>query len=77
MDKDALNEMAEINKEAAEEVTGYEFTEADLEYTQKLIAQIAGKYVKIQQKKDHNRKVKRTNRAANKVARKSRKQNRK
>lgn len=77
MDKDALNEMTEINKEFAEDVTGYEFTDADLEYTQRLIAQIAGVYVKKQQKKIHNRKVKATNRAANKAAKKSRRSNRK
>lgn len=77
MDTKALNEMVETNIEAAEEVTGYEMTDADLEYTQRLIAQIAGKYVKRQQDKDHKRKVKAKNRAANKVAKQSRKKNRK
>lgn len=76
MNIDSLNEMADSNKEIAEEVTGYEFTDADLEYTKKLISQIAGKYVRIEQKKIHNRKVKTANRAANKAAKKSRKVNR-
>ena len=72
-----LNNMVEKNIEAAEEVTGYEMTEADMEYTRKMIERISNYYMKKDADKAQKRKIKEKRRAANKTARKSRRTNRK
>jgi hypothetical protein len=73
-----LNQMVDKNLEAAaEEVPGYEMTEADLEYTRKMIARLSGYYMKKDADKAEKQKIKSKRRAANKVARKARRTNRK
>ncbi|AFC21752.1 hypothetical protein GAP32_302 [Cronobacter phage vB_CsaM_GAP32] len=77
MDNNELNNMVEKSIEAAEDVTGYEMTEADLEYTRQMIARLSNYYMKKDADKAEKRKIKAKRRAANKVARKSRRTNRK
>lgn len=77
MNKENLNEMVEKNIEAAEEVTGYELSEDDLELSRKIISQLSGFYVRKDQKIAQHKKVKAKNRARNRVAAKSRRTNRK
>lgn len=72
-----LNDMVNKSIEAAEDVTGYEMTEADMEYTRKMIERISGFYMRKDADKALKRKIKTKRRAANKVARKSRRTNRK
>lgn len=72
-----LNKMVEKNMEAAEEVTGYEMTAEEMEYTRKMIARLSNYYMKKDSDVAEKRKIKAKRRAANKVARKSRRQNRK
>lgn len=73
-----LNSMVEKNILAAtEEVAGYEMTEEDLEYTRQMIARLSNFYMKKDSDKAEKRKIKAKRRAANKVARKSRRTNRK
>jgi hypothetical protein len=73
-----LNQMVNNNLEAAaEEVPGYEMTEADLEYTRKMIERLSGYYMKKDSDKALKRKIKAKRRASNKVARKARRTNRK
>lgn len=77
MDNEKLNDMIENSIEAAEEVTGYEMTEADMEYTRQMIERISGFYMRKDADKAVKRKIKAKRRAANKTARKSRRTNRK
>lgn len=77
MNKENLNEMVEKNIEAAEEVTGYELSEDDLEMSRKIISQLSGYYMRKDQKIAEHKKIKQKRRAANKVARQSRRINRK
>ena len=77
MNKDKLNEMVEENIQNAEDTTGYELSEADLELSRKIISELSGYYVRKDQKVAEHRKIKQRRRAANKVARKSRRTNRK
>lgn len=77
MDTKKLNEMVEENIEVAENEIGYELSEEDLELSRKIIAQLSGYYMRKDQKVTEHRKVKEKNRKANKVAKKSRRQNRK
>jgi RNA processing factor Prp31 len=72
-----LNAMVDKSIEAAEDVTGYEMTEADMEYTRQMIERISGFYMRKDADKALKRKIKTKRRAANKVARKSRRTNRK
>ena len=72
-----LDDMVNKNIEEAEDVTGYEMTEEDLEYTRKMIARLSNYYMKKDSDLAEKRKIKTKRRAANKVARKSRRQNRK
>ncbi len=72
-----LNDMVNKSIEAAEDETGYEMTEADMEYTRKMIERISGFYMRKDADKALKRKIKTKRRAANKVARKSRRTNRK
>mgnify|MGYP000990790137 CR=1 FL=1 len=72
-----LNDMVNKSIEAAEDVTGYEMTEADMEYTRQMIERISGFYMRKDADKALKRKIKTKRRAANKVARKSRRTNRK
>ena len=72
-----LNAMVDKGIEAAEDVTGYEMTEADMAYTRQMIERISGFYMRKDADKALKRKVKAKRRAANKVARKSRRTNRK
>ncbi|EBS4516402.1 hypothetical protein DQT32_03095 [Salmonella enterica subsp. enterica serovar Braenderup] len=72
-----LNAMVDKSIEAAEDVTGYEMTEADMAYTRQMIERISGFYMRKDADKALKRKVKAKRRAANKVARKSRRTNRK
>ena len=73
-----LNDMVNANLEAAaEEVPGYEMTEADLEYTRKMIQRLSTYYMKKDADKAEKVKTKAKRRAANKVARKARRTNRK
>lgn len=72
-----LNKMVEKNMEAAEEVTGYELTDEEIEYTRKMIARLSNYYMKKDSDLAEKRKIKAKRRAANKVARKSRRTNRK
>lgn len=75
--KNELNDLVEKNIEAAEDVTGYEMSEEELEYTRKMIARLSNYYMKKDSDVAEKRKIKNKRRAANKVARKSRRQNRK
>lgn len=75
--KNELNDMVEKNIEAAEDVTGYEMTEQDLEYTRQMIERLSNFYMKKDSDKAEKRKIKSKRRAANKVARQSRRTNRK
>jgi hypothetical protein len=75
--KNELNELVEKNIEAAEDVTGYEMSEEELEYTRKMISRLSNYYMKKDSDVAEKRKIKTKRRAANKVARKSRRQNRK
>lgn len=77
MDTKKLNEMVEQNIENAEEEIGYELSDEDLELSRKIIAQLSGYYMRKDQKITEQRKVKAKNRKANKVAKNSRRQNRK
>lgn len=77
MDTKKLNEMVEQNIENAEEEIGYELSEEDLELSRKIIAQLSGFYMRKDQKITEQRKIKAKNRKANKVAKNSRRQNRK
>lgn len=77
MDTKKLNEMVEQNIENAEEEIGYELSEEDLELSRKIIAQLSGYYMRKDQKITEQRKIKAKNRKANKVAKNSRRQNRK
>ena len=77
MDNKELNNMVEKNIDAAEDVTGYEMTEADLEYTRQMIARLSNFYMKKGADKAEKRKIKAKRRAANKNARKARRTNRK
>lgn len=77
MNNNELNDMVERNIEEAEDVTGYEMTEQDLEYTRQMISKISTYYMKKDSDKAEKRKIKAKRRAANKVARKSRRTNRK
>lgn len=77
MNKDKLNEMVEDNIQNAEDTTGYELSESDLELSRKIISELSGYYVRKDQKVAEHRKIKQRRRAANKVARKSRRNNRK
>lgn len=77
MDKNALNEMVEESIENATEEVGYELTPEDLELSKKIIAQLSGYYARKDAKVAQYRKVKQQRRAANKVAKKSRRKNRK
>ncbi|AQW88829.1 hypothetical protein pEaSNUABM50_00300 [Erwinia phage pEa_SNUABM_50] len=77
MNNNELNDMVEKNIDAAEDEIGYEMTEADLEYTRKMIARLSGYYMRKDEDLAKKRKVKQQRRAANKVARKSRRTNRK
>lgn len=72
-----LNNMIEKNIEAAEEVTGYEMTEEDLEYSRKMIARLSGYYMRKDEELAKKRKEKQKRRSANKSARQSRRTNRK
>ncbi|AIT13932.1 hypothetical protein PBI_121Q_35 [Escherichia phage 121Q] len=72
-----LNEMVEKNIDAAEEVTGYELTPEDLELSKKIIEQLSGYYVRKDQKIKEHKKTKAKNRTRNKLAKKSKKANRK
>lgn len=72
-----LNEMVEKNIDAAEEVTGYELTPEDLELSKKIIEQLSGYYVSKDQKIKEHKKAKAKNRTRNKLAKKSKKANRK
>lgn len=77
MDKNALNEMVEESIENATEEVGYELTPEDLELSKKIIAQLSGYYARKDAKAAQYRKVKKQRRAANKVAKNSRRKNRK
>ena len=77
MNEETLNNLVETSKAEAEEQTGYTLTDDHMKHIQSVIAKIAGKYVRSEQKAEHQRKVKEKNRASNKAARKSRKTNRK
>lgn len=77
MNTNKLNEMVEQNIENAENEIGYELSEEDLELSRKIISQLTGYYMRKDQKATENRKTKAKNRARNKVAAKSRRQNRK
>lgn len=77
MNKEALNEMVEKNIEEAGEVAGYELSPQDLELSQKIIAQLSGYYMRKDQKAVENKKIKAKNRTRNKMAKKSKKANRK
>lgn len=72
-----LNKMVDKNIEAAEDVTGYEMTDEEMEYTRKMIARLSNYYMKKDSDVAEKRKIKNKRRAANKVARASRRQNRK
>ena len=72
-----LNKMVDKNIEAAEDVTGYEMTEEEMEYTRKMISKLSNYYMKKDSDVAEKRKIKTKRRAANKVARNSRRQNRK
>lgn len=72
-----LNAMVDKSIEAAEDVTGYEMTEADMAYTRQMIERISGFYMRKDADKALKRKIKAKRRAANKTARKSRRTNRK
>ena len=69
--------MVEKNIEEAGEVTGYELSPEDLEMSRKIIEQLSGYYMRKDQKATEHKKVKAKRRAANKVARQSRRTNRK
>lgn len=77
MNEQTLNELVENSKAEAEEQTGYTLTDSHMKHIQSVIAKVAGKYVRAEQKAVKQRKVKEKNRANNKAARKSRKTNRK
>lgn len=77
MDTKKLNEMVEQNIENAEDEIGYELSEEDLELSRKIISQLSGYYMRKDQKVTEHRKIKAKNRKANKVAKNSRRQNRK
>lgn len=77
MNKETLNDMVEKNIEAAEDVTGYELSEDDLVMSRKIISQLSGYYMRKDQKITEHKKIKQKRRAANKVARNSRRTNRK
>lgn len=77
MNVNNLNEMVEKNIDAAEEVTGYELTPEDLELSKKIIEQLSGYYVRKDQKIQEHKKAKAKNRIRNKLAKKSKKANRK
>lgn len=72
-----LNDMVDKNIDEASDVTGYEMTEADLEYTREMIAKLSKFYMTKDADKAEKKKIKSKRRAANKVARKSRRINRK
>lgn len=77
MDSKELNNMVEKNIDLAEDVTGYEMTEEDLEYSRKMIERLTGFYMRKDADKALKRKIKSKRRAANKTARASRRVNRK
>ncbi|EON7637147.1 hypothetical protein ABV23_RS01475 [Escherichia coli] len=77
MNKDNLQEMVEKNIDAAEEITGYELSEADLELSKKIIEQLSGYYVRKDQKVKEHKKIKEKNRQRTKLAKKSKRANRK
>ncbi|WOL22839.1 hypothetical protein [Escherichia phage vB_EcoM_JNE01] len=77
MNVNALEEMVEKNIDAAEEITGYELSPEDLELSKKIIEQLSGYYVRKDQKATEHRKTKEKSRARNKMAKKSKRANRK
>lgn len=77
MNTNALNDMVQKNISESEDEIGYEMTEADLEYTQKMISRLSGYYVRKDEELNKKRKIKQQRRRSNKVARQSRRTNRK
>lgn len=72
-----LDKLVLDSVESVEDELEFQFTEEEMAYQQQVIKQIAGRLVKREIRKTEHRKVKAKRRAKNKVARQSRKVNRK
>lgn len=72
-----LDQLVQNSAEAVEDEMEFQFTEEEMEYQQRVIKQIAGRLIKQEIRKTEHRKIKAKRRAKNKVARQSRKANRK
>ncbi len=75
--KTELKQIVDSSIDNAEDVTGYEMTEADLEYSRKMIERLTSFYMKKDADKVEKRKIKAKRRSANKAARSARRHNRK